>query len=102
MKDGKVLRKFWGDEDTDNTYEPDIETDVYRANSHFPDAGHYLDTPCDKMQKSKRGRPKKQKSPIHLNGTQTQQTKYTKQSREVAHTRSQAGSKNPDKSNISQ
>ena len=102
LKDGKVLRKFWGDEDTDSTYEPDIETDVYRANSHFPDASHYLDTPCDKMQKSKRGRPKKQKSPIHLNGTQTQQTSYTKQSREVAHTRSQAGSKNPDKSNISQ
>lgn len=97
LKDGKVLRKFWGDEDTDSAYEPDIE-----ANPCPPDANQYLDTPCDTVKKSKRGRPKKQRSPTQSTGSQAQQYNSNKSDKEFTHTRSKAGSKYPNKSNISQ
>ncbi|XP_013453032.2 RNA polymerase II subunit A C-terminal domain phosphatase [Medicago truncatula] len=58
LKDGKVLRKFWGDEDTDSTLEPE-DIEVFP-----PDADKFLATPLEIGKFTKPGRKsRKHKSP---------------------------------------
>ena len=58
LKDGKMLRKFWGDEDTDSTLEPE-DIEVFP-----PDADKFLDTPLEIGKLTKPGRKsRKHKSP---------------------------------------
>lgn len=83
LKDGKVLRKFWC-EDSDSTIDP--ETDSEPQNITIPTSSQYLES--NTVNKSKRGRPKKQRSPKNKAGISS-----TAQETENVHTRSQTGSK---------
>ena len=72
-KDGKVLSKFWGEEDTDatdSTIDPESDSELQRATS--PTASQYLVS--DTVKKGKRGRPKKQRSPKDMQNTSSEHT----------------------------
>lgn len=91
LKDGKTLSKYWGDVDTDSTFDHETDSEAHKTSTQFPDASQYLETPFDKVQKSKRDRPKKQKSP-NTTGDPGQHKKSFKHDKEYVNTRSQAGS----------
>ncbi|RHN49658.1 hypothetical protein MtrunA17_Chr6g0448961 [Medicago truncatula] len=66
MQSGRILSKFWGDEqdtDADSTFDLESELEAHKLIYEFPDASHYLAPSSEPAKKSKRGRPKKQKSP---------------------------------------
>ena len=85
LKDGKLLSKFWGDADNDDTdSNPETDTDIHQSSS--PTFSKYI-VP-DTVTKSKRGRPKKQRS-LQKKG----RSKSPEQGKENIHTRSQTGSK---------
>lgn len=85
LKDGKLLSKFWGDADNDDTdSNPETDKDIHQSSS--PTFSKYI-VP-DTVTKSKRGRPKKQRS-LQKKG----RSKSPEQGKENIHTRSQTGSK---------
>lgn len=96
LKDGKVLRKFWGDETLivlmSLTLKPTLALQMLIS----------IWTLLVTLKKSKRGRPKKQRSPTQSTGSQAQQYNSNKSDKEFTHTKSKAGSKYPNESNISQ
>ena len=95
LKDGKILSKFWCDEASDNTdMEHEIDSVIQKI---IPQADFYLVSPADKVKTTKRGRPKKQKSP-----NPPPHHSSPKLSKETVSTRAQAGSKSTLKFNISQ
>lgn len=105
LKSDKVLTRFWGDEQdtdaTDSAQEPKIDSDLHKA--LFPNHTKYLVTPHDTAKKSKRGRPKKLKSPKDTAESQLQcscKMKNLEQGHEVVNTRLQTGSKSQTNHNI--
>lgn len=89
--DGKVLTKFWSNEDTDSTLDPETDNEYHKT--QFPDVAKYLSLPTDQIQKSKRGRPKKQKNPGVSIDTPPQHKQSPRQNMEITITRSHVGSK---------
>lgn len=105
IKDGKILSKFWGAEDTDatdNTCDPETNSEVHKGKFEFPDIALYLESTSSKIKTTKRGKPKKKKSPINLNGTISKQKNTDKHGIAAVNTRSQTGDKSQSKHTISQ
>lgn len=88
--DGKVLTKFWSNEDTDSTLDPKIDNDSDKT--QFLDATKYLSF-TDQIQKTKRVRQKMQKNPCVSIDTSPQHKQSPRQNMEITITRSHAGSK---------
>jgi len=105
MKDGRILSKFWGDEDTDatdSTFDIENDNDIQKVPTELPDIMQYLDSTGDKLRKAKKGRPRKQKSPTNSVGVSLQHKNSAKQDMAVVSTRSQTGSQNSTKQSIPQ
>jgi len=93
-KDGKLFNKFWGDEKTDAT-DSSPETDYDPQTTAPSNISKYLVSGT--VTKSKRGRPKKRKSPQNKVGS-----KSPDQGKENIYTRSQTSSKLQVLNNINQ
>ena len=66
LQSGIILSKFWGDEqdtNADSTFDLESELEAHKLKYKFADSSHYLAPLSEPAKKSKRGRPKKQKSP---------------------------------------
>ena len=87
LQDGKLLSKFWGDEDTDAT-----DSTVEPEGNQLPDASPYLISPIASVKKSKKGRPRKQRSPRDQLAANEQAQYYPEHLHNYVHTRSKTGS----------
>jgi len=104
-KDGKILSKFWGDEDadaTDSTFDFETDSEIQKNAIELPDITLYLESIGDTIRKAKRGRPRKQKSPNNSVGAFSQHKNTAKKDMAVVSTRSQAGSQNSNKQSVPQ
>jgi len=103
--DGKVLRKFWGDEDTDATDSSlgDTDNEAYKLTTittQSPKADKYLVPPFEKVKTTKKGRPKKLKCPNTASDTPAQLSPTLFKA--AINTRSQTGRKSQTKIHTSQ